>query len=127
MNAGTTLFQDATEHVNLFALNDPGPVSLSSDHKLHLSEPDRHGAHRLRILYRAKPDPMMSATYNDFLLVHVGYEALAPALLADNVSLMGFSASHALFAVVPEDCNVFDSKNGKFSLCTDKEESRFQR
>ena len=54
----------------------------------------------------------MSATYNNFLLVHAGYEPLTSTLPQHNVSLMGFSATHALFVVVAEDCNVYDSKNG---------------
>lgn len=68
--------------------------------------------HRCRIRFRAKPVENLVACRNNFLLSHISYESPS-ALLPDNVSLMGFTPTSALFAVVPENFDVYDSDHGK--------------
>lgn len=69
--------------------------------------------HRCRIRFRAKPVENLVACRNNFLLSHISYESPS-ALLPDNVSLMGFTPTSALFAVVPENFDVYDSDHGAF-------------
>ena len=72
-------------------------------------------AHRLKVVVRAIPFSISDINLNHFILSHVEYEDPRECIAKNkNVTLMNIDSKYALFAVVDDDFNTYDSKHGPF-------------
>ena len=72
-------------------------------------------AHRLKVNFRAAPVSVKDINLNQFVLSHVAYEDPRECIAKDkNVTLMNIDSKYALFAVVKDGFDVYDSMHGPF-------------
>ena len=72
-------------------------------------------AHRLKVVYRAIPHSLSDVNLDQFILSHMSYEDPRECIAKQNsVSLMNIDSKYALFAVVEDKFDVYDSKHGPF-------------
>ena len=72
-------------------------------------------AHRLKVVVRAIPFSISDINLDHFILSHVEYEDPRECIAKNkNVTLMNIDSKYALFAVVDDDFNTYDSKHGPF-------------
>ena len=72
-------------------------------------------AHRLKVVVRAIPFSISDINLDHFILSHVAYEDPRECIAKNkNVTLMNIDSKYALFAVVDDDFNTYDSKHGPF-------------
>ena len=83
--------------------------------KLSSFEKFECSAHRLKVICRAKPHSLSEINLNQFILSHMSYEDPTTCIAKNkNVSLMNIDSKFALFAVVGDNFDVYDSKHGPF-------------
>ena len=72
-------------------------------------------AHRLKVILRAAPGSFSELNLDRFLLRHVSYEDPRECIGKDQkVTLMNIDSKYALFAVVEDNLDVYDSRHGTF-------------
>ena len=72
-------------------------------------------AHRLKVIYKAIPHSLSEIKLDHFLLSHISYEDPRTCIAKNkHVSLMNIDSKYAIFAVVGDQFNVYDSKHGPF-------------
>ena len=72
-------------------------------------------AHRLKVVLRAAPVYPLGVYLDQFLLSHVSYEDPRECITKHkNVTLMNIDSKYALFAVVDDNLDVYDSRHGTF-------------
>ena len=72
-------------------------------------------AHRLKVAVRAIPFSISDINLDHFILSHVAYEDPRECIVKNkNVTLMNIDSKYALFAVVDDNFNAYDSKHGPF-------------
>ena len=72
-------------------------------------------AHRLKVAVRAIPFSISDINLDHFILSHVEYEDPRECIAKNkNVTLMNIDSKYALFAVVDDDFNTYDSNHGPF-------------
>ena len=72
-------------------------------------------AHRLKVIFRAIPYSLSEINLDQFLLSHISYEDPRECIAKNkNVSLMNINSKYALFAVVEDGFDVYDSTHGPF-------------
>ena len=83
--------------------------------KLISYEKFEHSAHRLRVICRAIPSSISEINLDQFILSHISYEDPRICIAKhENVSLMNIDSNFALFSVVEDQFDVYDSKHGPF-------------
>ena len=85
------------------------------DDNLYSFKKFESSAHRLKVIYRAIPYSLSEINLDQFILSHISYEDPRECIAKNkNVSLMNIDSNYALFSVVDDEFNVYDSKHGPF-------------